>query len=246
MSKFKFFESAIIGLLIGVVVSYYILFISSTGRFVGDILYSVSLGHIFEMLPLEYKDSIVYNFIFYVVVYMLYVIILNTFFSINKKIKFSLMSLILLLVIGVGFQQKKAFETPIKNQEVAIVEPSLLATSQKMKKYFGEEAHGYLNDDMQEDVAFLVKRNEGDQRGDMYYLSASLKNDDGYIGTNLLYINENIEIKSISIIEKKIVVAYQDFSEKDDSLQEKTYTAHVVDNVLEEVVLSDQQKRVEN
>lgn len=229
MKSFKLIESSIIGLLIGVTVSVYILFMDIAGRDIGSILKTVSLGNFIQYFPAQYKDSIVVNFLFYILVYILYVVILNFLFRIHKKSAITLSFIIFILCISLTIQQIGAFKKPIVTNE-PIVETGGLASSE-IKKYFGEETKGDLNQDKIEDVAFLIKRNEGDERGDMYYLSASLKINQGYQGLNLIYVGEKITIDSLIIQDNIVILQYKE----NDSDEIKVYKAKLENNILIEL-----------
>ena len=231
MKSFKFIESSIIGLLIGVVVSVYILFMDTIGRDFGSILKTISLTHIVEYFPQNYKNSIIINFLFYIVVYTIYVVLFNFLFKIHKKSGIVL-SVLLIPLIGISIvQQIDSFKKPLV-LENSIVESGSLSANQVIKKYFGDEVKGDLNNDMRDDVAFLIKRNDGDERGDIYYLSASLKTDEGYEGLNLMYIGEKINIDKLEIREGIITVFYKEDIQSEEIVQ---YKAKVNEKILTQV-----------
>lgn len=232
MKPFKLLESAIIGLLIGVVISVYILFMTTSGRELGSILNVVSLTNFINTFPEQYQTSIIFNFLFYIFVYTIYIIIFNIVFRLHKKIGIIFFVVLLLLIIGIIFQQINSFKKPVVTQEVEIKQVDL-SNLNSVKKYFGEEVFGDLNGDQIDDIAFLIKRNEGDERGDMYYLSASLKIDGGYQGLNLVYIGEKIQIEKLEIQDRVVIVFYK---EKSDSQEVLQYRTKVNENLLVEVV----------
>ncbi len=247
MKDFNFFESAIIGFLVGIVASTYILFVASTGRFVGNILNFVALSPLINFFPIQYQDSIIFKFIFYILVFIIYAVIINLLFGISKKINIMITLIIVLLLSGIGFQQKKVFETPGYLAESSPVQVNYLAsTQQKIKKYFGNEAVGDLNNDNKEDVAFIMVRNDGDNRGDMYYLSSSLKTDDGYNGTNIIFVGEKITIEKITIENQTVSISYKDNIEGDVSLENnsKTFLAKVVEGKIQEIKESIEEEKI--
>lgn len=227
MKTFKLFEASIIGLLVGVVVSIYILFMDTMGRDFGSILNTISLTDSVRYFPVQYQNSIVFNFLFYIFVYILYSIVLTIIFRVSKKAGVGLSIVVIILMVGSVMQQINSFKKPIASEEF-IVEPGNLANAQTLKKYFGEEVVGDLNQDQIDDVAFLIKRNEGDERGDMYYLSASLKTPGGYEGLNLMYVGEKILIDALEIKEGIIIVSYKNL----DSSEMLQYKVKLVDNKL--------------
>lgn len=229
MKNFKCIEASIIGLLIGVVVSVYILFMDTTGRDIGNILQTVSLNNLLSYFPIQYKNSIIFTFLFYIVVYMLYTVIFNLLFRMSKKMALAVSIMLFLLGAGSIAQQVNAFKKPIVIND-PVVEVANLSSSE-IKKYFGEETRGDLNQDQVEDIAFLIKRNENDERGDMYYLSVSLKTNQGYEGLNLLYIGEKIKIDKLSIEEGIIHIQYIE----EDSEEIMIYKAWVENKILIEI-----------
>lgn len=230
MKSFKLIESSIIGLLIGVVVSVYILFMDTAGRDIGNILNKISLTDVISYFPQQYASSIVFNFLFYILVYIVYVVILNILFRMHKKSAIAVSVILFGLCVGSTIQQINAFKKPVALSE-SVVEVGNFSSSE-VKKYFGEESKGDLNQDQLDDVAFLIKRNEGDERGDMYYLSASLKNNQGYEGLNLMYVGEKIIVDNLTIQEGVVVVSFKETDED----EVKTYKAKVENNVLVEIV----------
>lgn len=150
--------------------------------------------------------------------------------------------MLLLLFIGVGIQQKEAFSRPVVNNDFSQIESSILSSSQSIKKYFGNEVFGDLNNDKKEDVAFLIKRD--DEGADKYYLSASLKTTEGYSGLNLLYVGENISIENIAIENQVITILYKELisNENADEQEIKTYKAKFTEDSLWEFTLEDYEK----
>jgi len=239
MEKFKIVEFAIIGFFIGVIVSAYILFVTSTGKALGALLSTVSLNPLLNLSPQEYKDSIVINFLFFIVVYTLYTIILGLIMRKGTKTKILISLLLILLATGIFFEQKNMQATSPNIAEYTFeneVSQGYLSLSKK-EQYFGNEARGDLNTDTKEDIAFIIKRNAGDTAGDRYYLTVSLQSDKGYVGTNLIFVGEKIEIKNIAIESGLIKISYLNSSEDNEATEdqpEKTFYAQIVDSILEE------------
>jgi len=76
-------------------------------------------------------------------------------------------------------------------------------------RYFGNEALGDLNGDGKTDVSFLISQNTGGS-GTFYYVVASLKTDEGYTGTNAVFLGDRIAPQSSSIKAGTIIVNYGD------------------------------------
>ena len=83
------------------------------------------------------------------------------------------------------------------------------STLQTVTRYFGNEAFGDLNGDGQVDVAFLLTQEKGGS-GTFFYVVAALKTDQGYIGTDGIYLGDRIVPQSIIIENSMIVVNYAD------------------------------------
>lgn len=228
MKNLMILESLIVGFLLGIAVSAYIVYMDTVGRNIGDVLNMLSLTPVLESS--KYQDSIFISFIFYIVVYIVYILLLNLIMRINKKVRIILVLVIISLLTLIGFQQNKAFKskpsTDLGND--VILENN---NTKEIKKYFGEyEAFGNLNTDNKEDVAFVVKIGDEEDESISYYLSASIKDSQGYIAKNLIYINEDIKVESIKIEDNKIHLNYV----LDEEAQ--TFVAEIVDDQLKEVV----------
>lgn len=76
-------------------------------------------------------------------------------------------------------------------------------------KYFGNEVQTDLNGDGMQDVALLLTQNHGGS-GTFYYVVAAIKNGNGYIGTNAIFLGDRISPQSTVFKDGKIVVNYAD------------------------------------
>ena len=65
------------------------------------------------------------------------------------------------------------------------------SSSTTTTSYFGNEAHGDLNGDGKEDVAFILTQTGGGS-GTFYFLVAALKTDTGYQGTNTIFLGDRV------------------------------------------------------
>jgi hypothetical protein len=162
----------------------------------------------------------------------------------NIKVRIVFSILLIVILIGIGFEQKKAFASKVvSNEDSFSVEVAQLSSNQKVRKYFGEEVFGDLNSDSKDDVAFLIKRNDEDGRGDMYYVTTSLKTGEGYQGTNLLFVGEKIKPEMIEIIDGLIKISYINIIDEEDVEDEKNinfFYAKVIDGVLTEADAPEQ------
>jgi hypothetical protein len=81
--------------------------------------------------------------------------------------------------------------------------------SKVMTKYFGNEATGDLNNNKINDVAFLITQNSGGS-GTFYYVVAALKEDEGYKGTNAVFLGDRIAPQTTEIRNGEVIVNYVD------------------------------------
>lgn len=83
------------------------------------------------------------------------------------------------------------------------------SASKAVTRYFGNEAMGDLNGDGTPDVAFILTRDTGGS-GTFYYAVAALKTDDGYVGTNAVYLGDRIAPQPTTIKDGVVTVNYAD------------------------------------
>jgi hypothetical protein len=76
-------------------------------------------------------------------------------------------------------------------------------------RYYGKEAYGDLNGDGKADVAFLLSQ-EMDGSGTFFYVVVSIQTDDGYKGTNAVFLSDRIAPQSITIKNGMLMVNYAD------------------------------------
>ena len=72
------------------------------------------------------------------------------------------------------------------------------SASSTTTRYFGDDGRGDLNNDGQEDIAFIVTQDAGGS-GLFYYVVAAMKEADGYKTTNGFFIADRIAPQSITI-----------------------------------------------
>lgn len=75
--------------------------------------------------------------------------------------------------------------------------------------YFGDELIKDFNNDGLNDVAFLIVNNSSGS-GVFYYLVVAINTNNGYIGTNAIFIGDRIAPQNINYINNEIVVNYAD------------------------------------
>ena len=103
----------------------------------------------------------------------------------------------------------------IDGQEVALKDgsaesPAAPNSAEKIStRYFGDEAHGDLNGDGQEDSAFILTQETGGT-GTFYYLAVSFVVGDIYSGLNTVLLGDRIAPQSVLINKGEITVSYAD------------------------------------
>lgn len=76
-------------------------------------------------------------------------------------------------------------------------------------RYFGNEARGDFNGDGKEDIAFLLTRTPGGS-GTFYYVAAALGADNGFVGTNAVFLGDRIAPQTTEFRDGNIIVNYAD------------------------------------
>jgi hypothetical protein len=238
MKKTIILESAIIGFFVGVVVSAYLTFLTGTGKILGHFLTWISLKPVLFSLPVQYKDSLFYNFLFFVFIFIIYGIIIGILIQRSKKIV--ILILIILLIIVFWEQQKISNKMQNPTDADTAQSTNIIIPNKKIKQYFGNEALGDLNNDGKDDVAFIIKRNDDDGEGDMFYLTSAIQIDEGKLGTNLIYLGGNLEVQKIAIENNLIKI---DYSTKDvdeitgeDITKSQTFYASIEEGKLKETI----------
>jgi hypothetical protein len=83
------------------------------------------------------------------------------------------------------------------------------SASKQITKYFGNEAVGDFNFDGKPDVAFLLTQDDGGS-GTFYYIAVALGTDNGYKGTNAIFLGDRIAPQSTEFQGFELVVNYAD------------------------------------
>jgi len=81
---------------------------------------------------------------------------------------------------------------------ISEIHPASIPGATITTHYFGNEAKGDLNNDGQEDVAFLITQ-DGGGSGFFYYVVAALKTSEGYKTTNAFFIGDRIAPQTTEI-----------------------------------------------
>lgn len=235
MKKLTIFESTIIGLFVGFVISTYITFLNSSEMFIGKILSWISLIPLFDITKISTDNSLIIPFIFIVLVYAIYGFIIGFLIQKISKAKFIIPGLIVILIIGGFFEQRSGsvYQSKVSNINIPMMAAVIKAVPKSSEQYFGNEAFGDLNSDGKDDVAFVTSRADN-ERGMLYYLLVSVRTDQGHAGSNLIFLGDKVEPK-IMVIENGIIdIGYIDHSIKNATSTQHMY-AGVVDGILKQV-----------
>lgn len=234
--KLTIFEFTVISFLFAVILSIGIVYSislssSTTPSFP---LNYITLSVLLDKLEIARGNEMSIGFIYYVIVFTLYGLVLGIINKYSNKIKYLSIAIVCLVafLISQEFAISKANSNLIDSN--IINSASVIRSIQnKDKKYFGFETRGDLNSDNREDVAFIIKRKD-EIRGDLYYLSASLRVDDGYEGLNLLFLGDKV-VPTELVIENGIIgVAYN--KQGVSTTTQLIYYAKLVDNEIKELV----------
>lgn len=231
MKKFSILESAILGFLVGVVISAYMTFVVSMDGFIGKILGWVSLKPLLDMVKVPDNRLLLISFLYFVAVYIFYGIIIGLIVRSGKKTGIVVSVALLALAAGTVFEQVNGTAEMVKMPKTDYFVASVVNSIPKTpKQYFGNEVVGDLNADGRDDVAFIIRR-EDDERGVLYYLTTALASDNGKQGTNLIFLGEKIQPENIAITGGIISISYTDLSNL-ESTTTLVINAQVVDGNL--------------
>jgi len=234
MKYLTIFESSIIGFFVGVVVSAYTTFIAGMNGFVGSILSWVSLKPVLDMIAIPDSYILAATFLFYIIVYTVYGALLGALLSSKGRTAHVIVAgAVLLISGGAFFEQYTAMPQALEIDEPVYVASVVRAVPKPPQQYFGNEIVGDLNNDGKDDVAFVISRIDQD-RGTLYYLASALTVDEGRLGTNLIFIGEQIEPQQIILDNGLISVSYRDLTDS-QSTTTLSVSAHIIDGVLTQV-----------
>jgi len=234
MKKLNLFEWSVIGLLVGVVVSTYVTFLSGTDGFIGKIISSVSLLPILRLMDIPMLGNVfVVPFLFVVLVFTVYAVIVGTIVRRSSKVSVGIVAVVVIIIAATFYEQKNGatLKRLADGANTTMVATVIKTVPKIPDQYFDEgEAVGDLNGDGKEDIAFLLPRDDGAENN-IYYLTASLKTDGGHVGTNLIFLGGKVEPKNLSIVDGIINIEYMDRLDKKATTTKEIY-AQVVDGKL--------------
>ncbi len=101
----------------------------------------------------------------------------------------------------------------IENREVALIngksekEISPGSASKIVTQYFGNETKADFNGDGTEDIAFILTQNRSGS-GTFYYVAVALGLENGYKGTNAIFLGDRIAPQTTEFSNGKIIVNY--------------------------------------
>lgn len=235
MNKFTIFESSIIGLFVGVIISTYVAFLDSTGRFIGSVLNWVSLIPLFDKIPFLLGRSLFITFLCIVFVYLVYGVFFGIIIKFTHKTTY-IAFFITLLFLGMSFEQyfgSKTHKIVTQDYTPIVVQTITKEKEKTPEQYFGNEVVGDLNGDDKDDVAFIIPRPD-EVDGMLYYLTAALHDEKGHSGTNLVFLGYKIDPKTIEIENQQIIIHYIERGDK-TATTTKTFYAQIVGNLLKKV-----------
>ena len=101
----------------------------------------------------------------------------------------------------------------IQEKSVTLVNGSSIVqdtpSSQTVTAYFGNEARGDLDNDGDEDVAFILIQNGGGS-GTFVYVVAALLTPGGYVGTNGILLGDRIAPQTTEVRNGQVIVNFAD------------------------------------
>ena len=212
-NRLSVFETTIIGLLFGVVVASYESFISYSTNLSGNILKYLTLTPLFSIVT-EDSSSLSAKFAFTVTIFLIYGILAGLLIKIGVR-GYIILSIAILIVLACFIEQTNL---PPTNTSFETYQANIIKSERKKTQFFGFEAHGDLNNDNEDDVAFIIEREDAD-RGPLYYLSSALHTTDGNQGTNLVFLGNNTKPQTIKIQDQKIIIEYTKNSTTTNTLQ---------------------------
>lgn len=123
-----------------------------------------------------------------------------------------ILAVVIILIVGayllISSKMSVVGPTDYKNASYMIEgKPVVLGT--EGTKYFGNEAIGDLNADGLPDIGFLITKDNGGS-GTFYYAVAGIKNADGYLGTDAVFIGDRIAPQTTEIKNGLLLVNYAD------------------------------------
>lgn len=227
--KLTIFEFTIISFFVAVILSIVIVFVTNQDGYsaLSFPLNYITLSIFVSKFNFIESYELAFNFLYYTIVFTIYGFILGVLNKYSNWIKYFSI-LFITTVVFLVFQENSIIKTTsvVLNNQYVNSASVIKSVPDKNKKYFGLEAYGDLNSDGNEDVAFIIKRKD-EIRGELYYLSASMKVDDGYEGLNLVFLGDR-EIPSQIIIEDGIIGV---------ELNKTIFYAQIIDNEIKELKL---------
>ena len=151
----------------------------------------------------------------------------------NKKIIYSLIALVIIIIVGYAALAIKSSSRTSPNPSVTTTFDPLNTTYNIDGKFitlvngvsemdiasgsvekmtttvFGEPVRGDINADGQSDAALMLVQNSGGS-GTFYYVAAAINGGDRAIGTNAIFLGDRIAPQNISIASGTILVNYAD------------------------------------
>jgi hypothetical protein len=233
MKRSSVLEIAIMSLFVGVTISAYLVYVINYGGFIGRTLRYVSLIPVLNSFNIPGDQMLVVSFLFFILVFVIYGFIIGFMIQKGNKAIFIVVSIILILTTLIIIEQRNGIKSHYVEQDLDTVFTFVQPRKNPLPKeqYFGDEAVGDLNNDENEDVAFLVPRIDEDRT--VYYVVSSIKTELGHTGTNLLFLGSNVLPKNINIESGVIVIDYTDTTKKDSVIEKMNFK--IVDGKMTQI-----------
>lgn len=231
MKKFTIFESAIIGLFVGVIFATYLVYVVSMDSFRGAALSWLVLLPLYAKLGIVYSQSLTQIFFGTVLVFTVYGAIFGVIGFLGKKVMITLITLAVLAFLFTAFEQVTNSSNIVAADNGTLVAAVYRSRASEPNQYFGSlESRGDLNSDGREDIAFIASR-EDQERGSLFYVMASLATDAGHTGTNMVFMGDKVKPVSMVVSNNKIIVTYSDLKDKKASTTNE-YFYEIISGVL--------------
>ena len=123
----------------------------------------------------------------------------------------------------------------INNEQMAFVDGKYVTTINQMSSTFeitDKQLLHDINNDIKEDAVILLKRTKGGSDQEVYYIASAIGLNNGYSGTNALYVDTNLKSSLFVYKNGEIVLGYTT-KEATSTLKEKRFI--FTNNTLQQI-----------